>query len=106
MSGELRKRLAGIAGQLSVRLSRYADRLWPPYPQRGETTHRRTSRGEPRGDPMADPEMTEADLLACEWSDYRKGYGVSAVALTEAHKAFIAGWEAARGKSFEGGPLR
>lgn len=29
-----------------------------------------------------------------------------AVALTEAHMAFVAGWEAARGKSFEGGPLR
>jgi hypothetical protein len=43
---------------------------------------------------------------ACEWSDYRKAYGVSAHALSEAHKAFIAGWEAGQGKSFEGGPLR
>lgn len=43
---------------------------------------------------------------ACAWSDYRKEYGVSAGALAEAHKAFIAGWEARQGKSFEGGPLR
>lgn len=40
------------------------------------------------------------------WSDYRKEYGVSAGTLSEAHKAFLAGWEAALGKSFEGGPLR
>lgn len=42
---------------------------------------------------------------ACEWSDYRKEYGVSAHALREAHQAFIAGWEAGQGKTFEGGPL-
>jgi hypothetical protein len=50
--------------------------------------------------------MAEADLIACEWSDYRKGYGVPEAALMHAHKAFKAGWEAARGKSLEGGPLR
>ncbi len=55
---------------------------------------------------MSDPRMTEDDLIACEWSDYRKKYGVSGRALIAAHKAFTAGWEAARGKSFEGGPLR
>lgn len=51
---------------------------------------------------MTDPEMTEADLIACEWSDYRKEYGVSRNALTEARKAFEAGWKAARGESFDG----
>lgn len=52
--------------------------------------------------------MTEDEKIeiACEWSDYRKSYGVSATAMREAHKAFIAGWEAARGKSHEPGPLR
>lgn len=43
---------------------------------------------------------------ACEWSDYRKAYGVSEAALTEAHKAFIAGWQAGQGKSFEEGAVR
>ncbi|WP_280245556.1 hypothetical protein [Nocardia abscessus] len=57
-------------------------------------------------DTSKDPEMTEDDLIACEWSDYRKEYGVSEHALTEAHKAFRAGWKAAHGKSFEGDPLR
>ncbi|MEV4127053.1 hypothetical protein [Nocardia sp. NPDC049707] len=55
---------------------------------------------------MSDTEMTEADLVACEWSDYRKEYGASRDPLKAARQAFIAGWEAARGKSFEGGPLR
>ncbi|MFR9773131.1 hypothetical protein [Nocardia sp. SC052] len=57
-------------------------------------------------DTRQDPEMTEEDLIACEWCDYRTAFGVSEHALTETHKAFRAGWEAARGKSFEGGPLR
>ncbi|WP_228002166.1 hypothetical protein [Nocardia australiensis] len=35
--------------------------------------------------------------LAVEWSDYRKEYSVSQHALAEAHKAFIAGWDAALG---------
>ncbi|WP_045194723.1 hypothetical protein [Rhodococcus sp. B7740] len=42
--------------------------------------------------------------LACEWSDYRKEYGTRN--LHREHEAFKAGWEAARGKSFEPGPLR
>lgn len=33
---------------------------------------------------------------ACAWSDYRRDYGVSADNLTAAHKAFLAGWKAAR----------
>lgn len=39
---------------------------------------------------------------AMAWSDYRKAFDVS----DHAHKAFIAGWQAAQGKSFEGGALR
>jgi len=43
---------------------------------------------------------------AMAWSDYRKAFGVSDHAHNEAHKAFIAGWQFAQGKSSEGGPLR
>lgn len=53
-----------------------------------------------------DPLMTEADRMVCEWSDYRKSYGVGSDPMTAARKAFQAGWEAATGKTFEGGPLR
>lgn len=49
------------------------------------------------GDP--DPDAIDA---ACEWADYRKHYGVNPYSLTEAHKAFLAGWAAARGHSHEG----
>lgn len=46
--------------------------------------------------------MTEDEMArACEWADYRKAYGVSAEHITAAHKAFIAGWDAARGRSHE-----
>lgn len=51
--------------------------------------------------------MTEDEMdRACEWSDYRKSYGVSAKEMTAAHEAFCAGWDAARGRSHEEGPLR
>lgn len=43
--------------------------------------------------------MTEdEEQMACAWSDYRRDYGVSSnpeVATLE-HKAFKAGWKAAR----------
>lgn len=41
-------------------------------------------------------EDTAADELACAWADYRKHYGVSADDIAAAHKAFKAGWKAAR----------
>lgn len=41
-----------------------------------------------------------------EWTNYRKTYGVSATAMPEAHKAFLAGWDAAQGASTGPGPLR
>lgn len=46
--------------------------------------------------------------MACAWSDYRKDYGVSNDAVTRAreHEAFVAGWQAARGRLDAGGPLR
>lgn len=48
-------------------------------------------------------EYTEDELnMYCEWSDYRKNYGVE---TDEAHKSFIAGWKAARGTSYESHPL-
>ena len=36
----------------------------------------------------------ERMAVACEWSDYRKDYGVSAEGMTTAHLAFVAGWRA------------
>lgn len=38
----------------------------------------------------------DAVQMACAWSDYRKDYGVSAESMIVAHKAFNAGWKAAR----------
>jgi len=38
----------------------------------------------------------EAGEIASAWSDYRKDYGVPSEHLTAAHKAFTAGWIAAR----------
>lgn len=51
--------------------------------------------------------MTEEEIaIACNWSDYRKNYGVSSAAMAEAHKAFKAGWAAATGTLDVGGILR
>lgn len=47
----------------------------------------------------------EQDDIACAWADYRKDYGVSAEHMTAAHKAFVAGWKAAR-EGDQSGPLR
>jgi len=46
--------------------------------------------------------------IATAWSDYRKDYGVSADPDVRAqeHKAFVAGWRAARGASDAGGVQR
>ena len=33
---------------------------------------------------------------ACAWADYRKDYGIPGPHMTTAHKAFKAGWKAAR----------
>lgn len=46
--------------------------------------------------------------MACDWSDYRKEYGVSAddKARSREHQAFTAGWKAAKGTLDVGGPLR
>lgn len=38
-------------------------------------------------------ESGEADEIACAWSDYRSDYGASG---SQEHKAFRAGWLAAR----------
>lgn len=42
------------------------------------------------------------DTATCEWSDYRKHYGVKTTDLTVSYKSFMAGFEAALGKSYEG----
>lgn len=41
--------------------------------------------------------MDENDFEAAAcWSDYRRDYGVSEADLVMAHRAFLAGWKAAR----------
>lgn len=47
----------------------------------------------------------EADEIACAWTTYRDDYGVHASDTTTAHKAFKAGWKAAR-KGDQSGVLR
>lgn len=39
---------------------------------------------------------------ACAWTDYRNAYGVPEQHLAAAHKAFLAGWDAARGTDHAG----
>ena len=41
----------------------------------------------------------------CAWADYRKDYGVGESEMAAAHKAFMAGWKAAR-EGDQSGPLR
>lgn len=53
---------------------------------------------------QTEPTAKSADL-ACAWSDYRKDYGVRESDSTVAHKAFTAGWRAAR-KGDQAGALR
>lgn len=44
----------------------------------------------------------DLDRATCEWSDYRKHYGVKTGDLTASYKGFMAGFEAALGESYEG----
>ncbi|MFF4026937.1 hypothetical protein ACFYY5_29215 [Nocardia elegans] len=60
------------------------------------------SSNEPAWKPDEDTKIRQA----CEWSDYRKSYGIASDPTIAAHKAFLAGWEAAMGNSFEEGPVR
>jgi hypothetical protein len=50
--------------------------------------------------PDTDRAITEDEKLtrACDWSDYRKAYGVSPdeAKLKQEHQLFCAGWDAAR----------
>lgn len=50
------------------------------------------------------PAKTAAVEMACEWSDYKRSYGVKD--HDREHQAFKAGWESARGYSLEPGVLR
>lgn len=55
------------------------------------------------------PEYTQDELnMHSAWSDFRKEYGVSADDKTRAaeHRAFLAGWAAARGTLDVGGVQR
>ena len=54
--------------------------------------------------PTADRDEV-AEELACAWADYRKDYGVNQRDLQAAHKAFKAGWQAAR-TGDQSGPFR
>lgn len=46
---------------------------------------------------MGEDSYTDETIeIAFAWSDYRKEYGVSESNMTAAHKAFRAGWKAAR----------
>lgn len=48
---------------------------------------------ETKGEPLLD----EAEEIACAWADYRKDYGIDEGHIAGiAHKAFKAGWKAAR----------
>lgn len=54
-------------------------------------------------------ELTEDQIQrACAWSDYRKEYGVSSddAVRDKEHKAFTAGWDAAKGNLDAGGVQR
>ena len=42
------------------------------------------------------PEDPDAADRQCAWADYRKDYGVGESEMMAAHKAFMAGWKAAR----------
>jgi hypothetical protein len=53
-------------------------------------------------DDVMDEDSADA---ACAWSDYRKDYGVPADTMSAAHKAFLAGWKAAR-EGDQSEPLR
>ncbi len=66
-------------------------------------THHNRRAPQPEPEPK---ELTADEIdLACAWSDYRKDYGVSADDLAAAHKAFAAGWKAAR-EGDQSGALR
>ena len=53
------------------------------------------------------PEPVDPDAVdrQCAWTDYRKDYGVGEPEMAAAHKAFMAGWKAAR-EGDQSGPLR
>ena len=48
----------------------------------------------------------EAQSRAFEWANYRNAYGVNGGDIIAAHKAFAAGWDAAQGRTHEGGLIR
>ena len=51
------------------------------------------------------PVAPDAVDRQCAWADYRKDYGVGESEMAAAHKAFMAGWKAAR-EGDQSGPLR
>lgn len=53
--------------------------------------------------PRPTPDHAGGADAACAWADYRSQYGVADVKT--AHKAFLAGWDAAHGAD-DAGPLR
>ncbi len=55
--------------------------------------------------PTDETEDPDASDRQCAWADYRKDYGVGEPEMVAAHKAFMAGWKAAR-EGDQSGPLR
>ena len=53
-----------------------------------------------------DPTTDDADARRIAWVDYRKEYGIGRDPMVAARKAFMAGWDAARGALDIGGPLQ
>lgn len=49
-----------------------------------------------RPDDLVQVANDETVDIACAWSDYRSDYGVLPDHMSSAHKAFLAGWKAAR----------
>ncbi len=55
--------------------------------------------------PTDETEDPDASDRQCAWADYREDYGVGEPEMVAAHKAFMAGWKAAR-EGDQSGPLR
>lgn len=64
----------------------------------------------PDGETVPAPDTRREDHLdaACAWSDFRKDYGVSGddKVRRQEHRAFMAGWQSARGTIDAGGVQR
>lgn len=72
------------------------DRLGKNLAQASRRLDRARAAVEADTEGAGESDRDEADELACAWTTYRDDYGVHASDTTAAHKAFKAGWKAAR----------